>query len=112
MNDDPPCSHADLPCVQKRTNRTCHSCFLDVCIREEMALALPPSSMMTGLRCLPAVAAMIDPTAVLPVKFIFLIAGCVIRVFVVSAASWGLWKTRSNTLAGRPASRMMSAMAQ
>jgi hypothetical protein len=38
---------------------------------------------MMGFRCFPANAAMIDPTAVLPVKLMFLTAGCVINAVVM-----------------------------
>lgn len=55
------------------------------------AEALPPNSRSTGLMYLPAVAAMMEPTLVLPVKLIFRTAGCAISVVVISAASDGLW---------------------
>ena len=49
--------------------------------------AFPPSSIKTGFKFLPACAAMILPTAVLPVKLIFLTKGCSMIAVVTSAAS-------------------------
>lgn len=56
-----------------------------------IADALPPSSSSTGLMCFPAVAAMMEPTCVLPVKFTLRIAGCAIKALVIAAASDGWW---------------------
>ena len=68
-----------------------------------IAGAFPPSSMRTGFRFLPAWAAMILPTAVLPVKLIFLTAACSIKAVVTSAASWGRHDMTLRTPSGRPA---------
>lgn len=77
-----------------------------------IALALPPNSIKTGFRFLPAVVAMILPTAVLPVKLIFFTAGCSISVVVTSAASCGLQESTLRQPAGRPASSRTEQMAQ
>lgn len=56
-----------------------------------IADALPPSSSSTGLMYFPAVAEMMDPTCVLPVKFTLRIAGCAIKALVTAAASDDWW---------------------
>jgi hypothetical protein len=86
--------------------------FLRSASFKTIALALPPSSISTGFRCLPAVLAMMLPTAVLPVKLIFLTDGWAMMAFVTAAASSGRWYSRFRTPAGRPPSRKQSAMAQ
>jgi hypothetical protein len=52
-----------------------------------IADALPPNSRRTGLIYFPAVAPMIEPTCVLPVKFTLRTAGWAIKAVVTSAAS-------------------------
>lgn len=52
-----------------------------------MADAFPPNSKSTGLMYLPAVAAIIDPTWLLPVKEILRTAGFAMRALVTSGAS-------------------------
>lgn len=54
-----------------------------------IADALPPSSSSTGLMCLPAVDAIIEPTIVLPVKLILRTAGWAISALVTTGASEG-----------------------
>ena len=54
-----------------------------------MALFLPPSSIRHGLSAFPQIDDRMDPTIVLPVKFIFLICGCSIIALVITGASEG-----------------------
>lgn len=76
------------------------------------AEALPPSSKRTGLMCLPAVEAIIEPTLVLPVKLTLRTAGWAMRAVVTAAASETWWKTTFKHPAGRPACRKISPRAQ
>lgn len=77
-----------------------------------IALFLPPSSISTGLRCLPAEAAITRPTRVPPVKLIFFTLGCATSCSVIFAPSEALWVIKLRQPAGRPASRKTSAIAQ
>lgn len=77
-----------------------------------IALAFPPSSIKTGFKCFPAVAEMILPTLVLPVKLIFLTSGCETRLSMVLAASAGEWNSKFKHPSGRPASCRTSEIAQ
>ena len=77
-----------------------------------MALALPPSSIVTGFMCLPAKDARIAPTGELPVKLIFFMCGLAISASVTGPASAGLWCSKLMQPSGKPASRKISYMAQ
>ena len=77
-----------------------------------MALFLPPSSIRQGLRYFPQVAAMMLPTAVLPVKLTFLIKGFAIKAVVNAGASSGLNVTMLRHPGGRPASAKICPIAQ
>lgn len=69
-----------------------------------IALFLPPSSMRHGLRFWPQVRAIFLPVLALPVKLIFLIAGCSIIAFTISGASKGGHERMLRTPGGSPAS--------
>ena len=92
------------PECRKAPSAHCVAAVCKLASSRTMALALPPSSSRTGLRFLPAVDAIMRPTAVEPVKLIFLIAGSSIRAVVTCAASSGRWKRTLSAPAGRPAS--------
>lgn len=77
-----------------------------------IAGALPPNSRRIGFIYLPAVAAIMEPTLVLPVKLTFRTAGWAMRVVVTSTASVGRWYSTLRHPAGRPAALKMSPMAQ
>ena len=77
-----------------------------------MEVFLPPSSIRHGFNAFPHVDAIMDPTAVLPVKLIFLTAGCSIKAVVMTGASSGLYARILSTPAGKPASWKALPMAQ
>jgi hypothetical protein len=71
--------------------------------------AFPPSSSITGFRCSPAFAAILRPTAVLPVKLILRTSRCAISAFVISGPSSRVLPMTFRAPGGSPASTNMDA---